>query len=55
MKNVTEIPICEPSSSDVAPVAEGRDSCEGNDCINYDFPFEMRVKGKKPPRDESAS
>jgi hypothetical protein len=46
-----QIPIVPPSASDTAPVSEGHNSCEGNDCINYDFPFEMRVKGKKqaPP------
>ena len=43
------ISILDPSPSDTAPVAEGHDGCEGNDCIDYDFPFEMRVKGKKQP------
>ena len=47
-----QIPTVDPSPSDTALVAEGknacnaRNDCEGNDCINYDFPFEMRVKEK---------
>jgi hypothetical protein len=31
-----QIPIVPPSPSDTAPVVEGHNSCEGNDCINYD-------------------
>jgi hypothetical protein len=48
MNEQIQIPVREPSSSDTAPVAEGHNSCEGSDCINYDFPFDLRVKGKLP-------
>jgi hypothetical protein len=36
-----------PLVSDTSPVPEGQNACEGNDCINYDFPFEMSSKGKR--------
>lgn len=55
MKNQVQIPICDPSPADFAPVAEGHNACEGNDCINYDFPFDMRAKGKRTPPEEGTS
>lgn len=51
-----QISVLDPSPSDTAPVAEGHNGCEGSDCINYDFPFDLRVKGKKrPSSDEDPS
>jgi hypothetical protein len=54
MKNILGVPTCEPSPSDSAPVPEGLDGCEGNDCINYDFPFDLRVKGKRSPGEDAS-
>lgn len=39
--------VMQPLTADTAPVPEGQNGCEGDDCISYDFPCGMVVKGKR--------
>jgi len=44
-KDGKEAPVL-PSES--GPTPEPQNSCEGNDCVNYDFPFDVGERTKGP-------